>query len=143
VVVRVLIGIAVGALVLGLAACGSGGSDSSAPTKAEFTKKADALCKRAHEQRIEDFKTAIKKMKPKAGPEEQKKVLVSTVVPGYEKMISELDQMTPPAGDEEKVAEIVKEMEKVAAELRIDPQSVSLQELSAMANAYGIPECGE
>jgi thiamine monophosphate kinase len=65
------------------------------------------------------------------------------VLPTYRKMTAELAQLTPPEGDEEKVDEVVKALEKTADRIEAEPLNGDLKEVSALATAYGIPACGE
>jgi hypothetical protein len=83
---------------LAVTGCGGGGGKkaSKGPSKAEFTKQANAVCKRHHEN------TAAAANKVLAGgglpnPRQLGKLALGTIVPQYSAQIKELTRIKPPA----------------------------------------------
>lgn len=126
-------------------AVGCGGSDDSL-TKAEFTRRADAICKKGEEERIagvqengQDFRNKISK---KAMAAIQKKLLTSVIVTTLETESDELAALGVPDGDEDEVDAILAAHEQVVDKVRksgLDEES--LGEFSKLAREYGLEGC--
>lgn len=140
-------------LVLVVAGCGSsaGGSDSesSAPTKAEFIVKADAICERTDQAQAAAEQAFLKK-NPEAdsSPRWQEKVVLVVGLPPIEVAAEELGDLTPPVGDEAKIQAIVSGMEGALKEAQADPSSMLKQgspgpfaNVFKLARDYGFKAC--
>ena len=116
-VIGLIVGIAAIAFVLGISGCGGGGSSSL--SKAEYVKKAEEVCARSESERQEVVTAASQKLTPgkKVTPAQQEQVVLE-VVPTYEKLASEIDQLGGPEGAEKKAEAWVEAMEETAEDVR-------------------------
>jgi hypothetical protein len=144
-----------------LLASGCGGSDSAPQTdsgsestvelsKAEFVNKASIVCKAAQERTTEEFGKYIQKNRiPTSGPGVAVKAADAFRVvfrPAIEKEIDVLDELSPPAKDEQEVDKILAAMQQGLEEAEDDPlefiqTSSTFEDASRLAIAYGIPAC--
>jgi hypothetical protein len=144
------------------AGCG-GGSDStsggeetsaesgSAPTKAVFIKEADAICKESDAELNEEVESYAEEhgistdKEPSKGQQEE--VYEAVVLPNLAKQGEEIDSLTPPAGDEDEVGEIVHALDAGVEEAEADPGLLvegknPFADASSKATAYGMKICG-
>ena len=140
------------AIVVVAAGCGSSsGSDSSSLTKAEFIKKADAICSRG-EKSIEDGAEKFAKEnnvdteKPTKAQKEE--VITQVVAPNIRKQGEEISELGAPSGEDEKVEAIVTAVEEGADALEEEPTTLfegknPLEHGSKLAKEYGLKVCGE
>jgi hypothetical protein len=141
---------AIGAISLIVAGCGSD-DESSALTKAEFVKQADAICAKGDKQDQEEFEAFAKERNLDEGKEPSKAVqeeaVSEIVIPGVRQQIEEIDDLEAPEGDEVKVEEIVTSVEEGLDELEEDPTLLfgggnPLGAGSKLARDYGMEKCG-
>lgn len=134
------------AALLAFAGCG-GGDETTALTKAEFTKQANAGCKEHTKERDELFKAAIAEVSSgEATRADQEKLISEVLLPPFEKDIENLKSLGAPAGDEEKVQAIIEEMEKAVKKVEAKPlvalrSSSQFAEARAAAVKYGLTDC--
>jgi hypothetical protein len=126
-------------------------ASGEAPAKAAFLKDANAICKSAELKLLKDVGKFGEENG--LGPEdeatnEQALELYETVVlPSFVFQQQEIAALTPPAGDEEEVGEIVDSLQAGIEEAEDDPQRLidgenTLEDASAKAAAYGLTSCG-
>jgi hypothetical protein len=146
------------ALVLFLAVvvvgCGDSGEDnandeSAAPSKAEFIKRAEAICEQTDKAQ-EAAQVAFQKKYPEADSSTrwEEKIVVAAGLPSIQIQAEKLAVLSPPSGDEEEIEAIVEGMEEAVKEARAEPSSM-LQKGSAgpftevvkLARAYGFEAC--
>ena len=149
------------ALAAAAAGCGGGGGTTSAgessqtrvsaPTKAVFIKEADGICQRAVEELNFEIESYSKKhgipLNKEPTRAQQEELYEGTVLPSISRQGEEIGALTPPAGDEETISEIVEELAEEVAKAEADPgQLVEGKHLFAKANskarAYGMKVCG-
>ncbi len=138
----------VGALaaLLALAGCG-GGDETTALTKAEFTKQANAGCKEHSKERDELFKTVSNELDPsEVTRADQEQLIDEVLLPPFEKDIENLKSLSPPAGDEVRVEAIIEAMEKAVEKIEAKPlialrSTIQFAEARALAVKYGLKEC--
>src|SRR5215207_64873 len=132
------------ALVLtAFAGCGDA-KESDAPTKAAFIKQADAICSRADEKQEQRLQNYTKK-NPVANIDEDQlvKLVMSVGMPPLEDEAVEFDELTPPAGDEEKIEAMARGIEAAIEKARANPRSMSnpsaspFRAVDEQARAYG------
>jgi hypothetical protein len=136
--------------------CGSGGEDTSTPTigKAVFIKKANALCKKDQEKLFTDATAALNEIKNSGeSPQAAEIELLPTVLaPSLEAKVEEIRALGTPPGDAAQVNKVLDAMQKLADEIKSDPEKYR-QELGEfkhpylpakeVAEAYGLVECVE
>ena len=150
------------AVALILVGCGGGSSDStsassdsstSALSKAEFIKKADAICKAGGKRTQEEFAAYIeeKKLSGKKEPTEAQYAEVSDEiqVPALKRQAEEIRALGAPAGDEDQITELVDAVDEGIENVEAaDPQkalesaSPMFAEADKLAVAYGLKVCG-
>lgn len=135
--------LAVAAIVA--AGCGGGESEETL-TKAEFTKQANAICKKTAEQRGKVIAELAQQMDPKGNVEKQQEKLVQEALPTYESATQQIDELGAPEGDEEKVEDIVEAMEGAVAKAEADPKaalvnSAAFEDANDLLKSYGLKEC--
>lgn len=134
------------AALLVFAGCG-GDDETSALTKAEFTKQANAGCKEHDQERNELFKEVSNEIDPSEVTRADQEMLITDVLlPPYEKDIENLQSLGAPAGDEQRVEEIIEAMEKAVEKVEAKPlvalrNSNQFAEANALAAKYGLDDC--
>lgn len=130
------------ALALGIAGCGGG--DDEAPTKAEFTAEANAVCEDSFVRILANLETASAKPDEAA----RQAAVTATVVPPFEEMVGELAELDPPEENGEEVEAIVAAYEESVEATKQDP-AVALEEKGAnpyaeafkLASKFGMNKC--
>ena len=109
---------------------GTGSSESSsALTKAEFIKAADAVCKKGNETittEAEEFAEENEIDTEKATTKEQEEVVSEVVAPAILAQAEGISELSTPSGEEEAVEEIVEAVESGAEEAEEDPGALVL-----------------
>lgn len=118
-VIGSIVGIAVIAFALVVSGCGGGGGSSL--SKAEYAKKADEICTRAESERQEVISAATQKLSGKKITSSKQEKLILEIIPSYEKMVSEIDELGTPEGAEKKAEAWVASMEEAAENVKADP----------------------
>ncbi len=130
----------------GLLAVGCGGGDSSsdeaAPDKATYVAEADAICAAGRstiEAIVQDLPAEIE------APESQA-AITDEIVPLYRDQVARLRALTPPEGDEEKVAAIYDAVDSAVDTAEADPKALGqadpFTEANRLAVEYGFEACG-
>jgi hypothetical protein len=107
----ILAAIVAAALVAG----GCGGSDSlgssgeitvetGSLTKAEFIKRADAMCRDTRIQAMRKFRALAEDLQSVRPPAASEKIVDTVLVPVYEELIDQVSALGAPKGDEQEVA---------------------------------------
>jgi hypothetical protein len=143
-------GAVVALLLSGLVGCG--GDDeatSSEPlTRAQFIKRASAICFSEEERKTKAFESASKLGKNfLSGSKEELIELISTdVLPLYEEMIEELAALEPPAREQAKWDEIIGRFEAAFEEAEAQPAKKFLIDdsfipVNIAATKFGVKNC--
>ncbi len=135
----------IGTLAIGAVAVGCGGSGGSL-TKAEFINQADAICKKAEEERLAGFQESPKvsaSTSKKAMAAIQQRLLTAVVLPSIQTEAEELGDLAAPSGDEAKVAAIVEAYEQAVKEVEANPstQGKAFPKFNKLAPEYGLKDC--
>ena len=125
--------------------CG-GGSDSSSLTKAEFSKQGNKICAEATQARSKIVGEAVKNADPKANQEDLQVELIEKIVPTYESAAEKIGDLGAPKGEEEKVENLVGEMEDAADRVMADPHTAAISNVpfrkaDKVAQELGLKEC--
>ena len=136
-------------LAIGSVAMGCGASDSSTPplTKAAFVKQGDAICEKVpnrYQARLKTLPKPQKSKSPKATKEEEN---LKAAVPPLRTASTELEELSPPTGDEQEAEAIVAAMEKGANGIEEEPGSElsgpksPLAAFQKLTKEYGFKVC--
>jgi hypothetical protein len=137
-------------LSLALLVTGCGGGDSSAsspsqvaPTQAEFVKTVNAICVKAEAERGKALKTSpLEPLKKRLSAAQLNEVVLKSALPPIRGMVHDLSKLTPPAGEEQQVEEIVRSLEAAVRRSEKRPQGAlsgaAFVEADAKIKAYGL-----
>lgn len=142
-----------GAVAIGLllTSCGNSGSDAataSGPlTKADFIKQASAICRKKEPAVQRRLEAAAKSRGGALGssPKETKAIFKNVVLPLYDELFSEMEELTPPSGDRVQIGRILQAYR--AAQKRAEAKLLKLSYSNPFiaadkaATRYGIEEC--
>jgi len=139
------------AVVALLAACGgNGSSDTSEPlSKAEYQKQANQICKKGGKEKDQAVREGLEEIPPKelageATPANSRK-LSEKALPAFEKVVTELGELTPPVKDKATVEDFMAELEAAAAKTEANPLLLAegdpFGKGAAAARAYGLKDC--
>ena len=123
---------AVGATAAALAVAGCGGDDG--PTKAEFVKEANAICKR-HYANISEAASKLLAGGKLPSPRECGQLAMGTIIPEYSAQIRELNDVEPPE-DEAQAYEAWLD-DSAALRNRLQRNPVLIQQPQALAAVNG------
>jgi hypothetical protein len=132
--------------MLVISGCG-GGDETTALTKAEFTKQANAGCKEHDKEREQLFKEVSKSIDPSEVTRKDQEGLISEVLlPPYEKDIENLESLGAPEGDEQQVEAIIAAMQKSVDNVEAKPlvalrSTSQFAESNELAKKYGLDDC--
>jgi hypothetical protein len=125
------------------------GSSGAAPAKAAFIKEADKICSTADVKLSEEVVAYAKKegisIEEEPSKDDQTKIYEEVVLPNIHKQAEDLEGLTPPAGDESEVEDIVSTLTQEVEDAESDPGNISedtLKEASEKAQKYGLQTCG-
>jgi len=125
---------------------------SSGPlTKKEFIQQADQICLTELRKKDANVRAALKTL-PQDNPqpvtkEAAGKLVILAVVPVYDEIIEQLDELTPPKGDEAAADLIVQKYEAALQATEADPTvaleagSNPFQAGDRAAEVYGVTKC--
>jgi hypothetical protein len=150
------IALALAALSL-TAGCGSGDSgeisvETGSLSKAEFIKKADAICE-ATKNKFSAKYGALLEKHGIGGSKAEEEALIGDIVeqallPNYEKGIEEISALGAPRSDEEQIASFLNTTQQRLDEIREDPAELSktpepFTKAEKIARSYGFEGCAE
>jgi hypothetical protein len=151
------------AAALILVGCGGGGSDSAgsasdstdsaaSPSKAEFIKGADAICKEGGKQTQSEFAAFIKESKISEGKElttaQWEEVGTQILAPALRQQADEIRQLGLPAADEAQIEIFLEGVDKAVEEIEENPAiakepSEVLADAHRTINGYGFKVCAQ
>jgi hypothetical protein len=147
----------VGALVAMLAVgCGGGSSGGdtevtvSSMSKAEFIKKADAVCKKGSEAITADYGEFLREHKGVKNPTEAlfSELVDRVVAPNLEREVEEIRALGAPKGQEARVEAVLAAVERSLTTAEEEPRNVIndmpkvFGEADKVAKQYGFRVCG-
>jgi hypothetical protein len=118
------------------AACG--GDEEAPPTRQEFIRQADAICRSAEQ----DLSSASKQAgfySPEPTPRKEAEFIEEKIIPIFQTQLDEIRELTPPSGEKEKIEAALAAAERDLGDLREDPSRVptGLRELNRLFQRYG------
>lgn len=132
------------AAFVALAVGGCGGGDStSALTKAQFIKQADAICKKADETQLNELGRVEQELTGNAASRKnQERLVTEGGLPPIQEEAEEIAALGAPSGDEDQVDAIVEAIEAGVVEGGEDPEKLesAFAEADRLAKAYGFKE---
>ncbi len=144
---------ALGAFVLlGMGGCGGGGSDETAAasnplTKSQLIAAVGAICRSGDRERLEGLDAAAKRGEGvfESSPEGLEKLVETVVLPAFNKVISQLNDLQPAAQQQKVLAEITGDYEAAMEEAEAEPMKVAtnnpFQAGDQVARSYGVKGC--
>lgn len=127
---------------------GNGGSQSGPLTKKAFVKEAEAICRKiptTYQERSEALAKSMKKGQEPTPAELKLKAAVPTDLLAAE----ELEALSPPTGDEQKVEAIIQSLKNAAKGLEEDPEAEftgpksPFAEWQKLTKEYGLSYCSQ
>jgi hypothetical protein len=148
------------AAALILVGCGGGSSDSTdsasdsgaSPSKAEFIKEADAICKEGGEQTQTEFAAFVKESKISKGKElttaQWEEVGTQILAPALQQQADEIRQLGLPVADEAQMEIFLEGVDKAIEEIEENPAiakepSEVLVDAHRTIDGYGFKVCGQ
>lgn len=137
------------ALALGVAGCGSGGSDEADTlSKAEYVKQADEICAKT-EGRQKKLVTKFQKQNQEAptGTAATEQLISFAALPPIEQQIQELAKLPPPDKEAAKAKAYLKELEKGLKAAEKEPGTLlitpgAFTKAEEAARVFGFKTCG-
>jgi beta-phosphoglucomutase-like phosphatase (HAD superfamily) len=130
-------------VLLVFASCGS---SSPSLTRAEYVKKANAICKEWQEERNKAFGVIIQKYQgQKPTPQLQQKAAEEAVLDPYEHLTQKLAALDTPEEDGEKAQALLTAMEGALAKVKANPRVVvsgsPFTKADHLAADFGLDKC--
>jgi hypothetical protein len=127
-----------------MAGCGGGGSDE-AMTKSDFVKEGNAICGKWQKARSTRFNEVGTRFKPPVTQAKREKAILFVLEP-YEDALQGLNELEPPAGEEQKVEAMIKAAEDALAQGQASPgtllsSSAAFNKSNELFEKYGLKEC--
>lgn len=146
---RGIVGLVVVFVATALVAAGCGGSDdeTTALSKAQFTKQANALCQKSGEERVARYRAQQAAEKDSLGSSEQREQLFrEAFIFPFEEMIEEVEELGVPEGDEQELEAIFKEWKRGAKIFEADPllllsEPPTFAKANKLSQEYGLTGC--
>lgn len=138
------------AVLVTLSSCGGSSGEASASqplTKAQFIKRADAICRSEESRKTKALTEASKRGKNYlSGSHQELAHLVSeAILPLYSEMIEELAALNPPAADRAKMEQLIAKYEKTLENAEANPGRQVVYDafipVNRAAMKYGFKEC--
>lgn len=140
--------VACGLVLAGLCTVAAASPAKKPPTKKEYIKKGDAICRKLNDdtQALASQHGLDTTQNPTP---DQINAFVKDVVPAIRDALDELRALKPPKGDAKKLRKIFAAVDKAVDRVERDPQSLLNQNENAFAEAdrltrrYGFKVCGQ
>jgi hypothetical protein len=141
---------AVALLAAAIAVAGCGGGDSTTTAsigKAEFIKKAEAICERGQQKLHSGYEALINEKAHRSTLEEEEEWVERVIAPNLTQEVSEIRALGMPKGDEARVEGLLEAVEDGLRELQENPQSVlassaeKFNKAIQLENSYGLQVC--
>jgi hypothetical protein len=142
------------ALLSIVAGCGNSGGSAPQPlTKAQFEKRAKALCEKRSNQYYHEGLAVMGEFKEegkKATPRLELRIFVETVLPGMERKLKAVRALEPPPADAAQVDRILTAIEDVVGQARANPSGFVWRQVhfkrpfhhaNELAKGYGLSRC--
>jgi hypothetical protein len=147
-VTKPLIALTLGALAVGLiAGCGGGGNDSTASLpKAEYVKKADAICTTHHDNIEKKFFAAAEKGKGATTSAGVSEAVETVMLPELRAEASQIRALGMPSGEDEAANAILDAFEEGIEEIQRNVgnpggTTPAIEKANELAKAFGLKTC--
>jgi hypothetical protein len=143
------------AIVVAVAGCGGSGASGDTTTasisKAEFIKKADAICAKGGKQSLSEFLAFEKENKIPEGKEpttaQWAEIGTKVLVPALQQQVDEIRRLGSPAGDEAQIEAFLHRGEEAVEKLEENPETAKspskvLADAHEVIKGYGFKVCG-
>ena len=131
-----------------IAGCGGGGSSSGPLTKAEYVAQANKICVKENkrvEEEIENYAGEHNLRYRTPSKKDFEREAEDVFAPSVERKIDQLQELEPPANDEQTVDKMLSAAEKGLQEGKSDFTTLisgqALGEARKLATEYGLKEC--
>jgi len=140
-------------LALGMLAAGCGGGDgetTATVSKKQFLTKVNKICSARENEKFNKVAVVAKEMKPEIENESMSQANLEdltrrAVVPVFQKLIQELQQLDPPSKSSAQFEAIVAKFKADVAEMESDPgrfvDGTAFEDGNRAARAYGLSDC--
>jgi hypothetical protein len=133
------------AVLVALLAAGCGGGSEETVTKSDFVRQGNAVCGKWQQARGNAFQEVNSKFKPPITQAKREKAILYVLEP-YGDAIQGLQELDPPAGEEEKVEAMIKAMEEAFDQAQANPGSLisstaAFNKSNQLVEDYGLKEC--
>ena len=134
------------AVLVALLVVGCGGGGGETVSKSDFVRQGNAVCGKWQQARGTRFREINSKFKPPVTQAKREEAILFVLEP-YEDAIEGLKELDPPAGEEEKVEEIIGSMEDGFNQAKANPgtlisSSAPFSKANKLTEEYGLKECG-
>lgn len=133
--------------------CGGGGSSTTASiTKAEFVKKANAICAAGNKRNQAEFEAYARKSGLQEGEEpsqaEDKELAETILLPSVSQEVEEIKALGIPGEEGEGAEAVIESAEESIAKGEEDPAALvtsgkTFAKTNELAHEYGLTVCGE
>ena len=131
----------------------SGDSTTSSLSKAEFIKKADAICASGAKRTQSEYAAYVEEKKisgkKEPTPAQYAEVSEDIQVPAFKRQTEEIRALGAPAGEEDKVTALldavdagIEKLEEADPKEALESSSSMFAEADKLAGAYGLKVCG-
>jgi hypothetical protein len=147
--------IATAALAAGalLAGCGSSGDSATSATseplsKQQFVKQANAICEKRLQEKDATVQNTLRRLATadrKSAERQLEEVITEDALPGYQKIIDEIDALTPPPKDVATVDGFLAKAKAAQREAEENPAALlasnPFMDATKAAQKYGLDSC--
>lgn len=144
-----VIAVLMGILLVTAAVAGCGGGGTTALTRAEFRKQADAICASREAEKNKALTAALERLgrEHKQSQRDQEKLISTVAVPPIAQMTDELSGLGAPEGEEAKVEAMVAAFEEELEKVEADPAGAVtgkvgfFEKADKLAKGFGLKAC--
>lgn len=129
--------------IVAISSCGSSSTEDPSLTRAQFIKRAGAICQEAEAEVLEKA-VAYKKSHPAA---EEEAMVKPVLLPPLEKQIQGIKSLNAPSGDEAVISAMTSGFEAALLKAKADPKTLfaaktnPFKEADLLARRYGLTQC--
>jgi hypothetical protein len=124
---------------------GGGGSDTAAPTKAEYVEKANAICAKSNDKLSKEATTTFGTKKPTQ--DQINSFTTDVIIPNLQAQLTALEALPKPESDVDSPDDVYAAFQTVIDDLNDDPSSSTDDQTfaheSQLATTYGLTDCSQ
>jgi hypothetical protein len=134
--------LALGAITLLMAGCGSSDDNDKALSKSDYLSQGNAICKKGNDT----INAAGQKLGESATKAQQTAFVTDTIVPAVETELKDLRALNAPEADADKLSSLYDQADAALDKIKATPALALAGDpfaaVNAKATAYGLTECG-